>query len=107
VVTVWDLAGGGAPTVLRGHGGGVSGVAVCPSGERVAAASDDGVGRLWNRADPRRPVVLPLGGGAALAVAFGADGTRLTAGSIDGEVRVWRGNGHGHPRILRGHRGPV
>jgi WD40 repeat protein len=74
----------------------VTGLALSPAGDRVAAISASGEGGLWDRESSRRLVSL---GGFVLGMtsaAFSPNGNRLAIGSSGNEaVKLWDAEG-GH-----------
>jgi WD40 repeat protein len=82
------LRGPGAHTVqtLKAHAGGVTAIALGPSG-LLASAGEDGSLKLWTL-HPRR-MVRALDGGQVQSLTFSRDGRRLLAGGKDGVIRVW------------------
>lgn len=84
---VWDLASRQEVTTLRGHTGGLLGVAVNSDGTLVATASLDGTAKLWDLATGE---VLTLFGhdGPVNTVAFSPDGRFLATVSGDGTVSL-------------------
>jgi WD40 repeat protein len=96
------LVGDGVSTVLTGASDVIESLAFSPSGQVVAAASDDGRVHLWDVRDPRSPVTLPaLGsGGLAASVAFSPDGHLLAAASVDKHVHLWEVSDPAHARTL-------
>ncbi len=96
-------------SVLRGHAGAVTAVAVSPDGALLATASEDATVRLWDPATGQ-PHGAPLTGhdGAVWSVAFSPDGTLLASAGSDRTVRLWEtatGQPRGEP--LEGHSGAV
>jgi WD40 repeat protein len=82
------LRGPGAHAVqtLKAHAGGVTAIALGPSG-LLASAGKDGSLKLWTL-HPRR-TVRALDGGQVRSLGFSHDGRRLLAGGEDGVIRVW------------------
>ncbi len=94
-VSVWPVAGGAAPTVLRGHRKPVNGLSFSPDGRMLASAADDGV-RIW--AWPSGQLLLHFDdfGGPVRAAVFGSDNRSIVAFGSDtpgdlngGVVRAW------------------
>lgn len=76
-------------TVLSGHKGEVTGVAMLPSGTRVVSCGNDKTVRLWNLMDGKG---LQTFGGATDAVtslSVSADGKQLAASCMDNNVYLW------------------
>jgi WD40 repeat protein len=125
-VRLWDPRSASSATqgasgrplaILRGHTGGIRGVALSADGRLLASGSFDGTVRLWSLADirdgegtmlgihaagvpPSAGLVQKLPSGHLLAildghtggvrgVALSADGGRLASSSWDGTVRLW------------------
>ena len=89
-VQLWDLSTGAEGKRRRGPTDNISGVAVSPDGQSVAAASADKMVWLWQR-EPGQPVsaVCIKGHTAAVTgVAFVAADSLLSS-SHDGTVRQW------------------
>jgi WD40 repeat protein len=82
-----DLSVPAAQTTLEA-GGGLTSVAVSPSGDLLAAGSTDGNVYLWYAGD-HSPRVLRGHTDSVLSVAFSADELRLASSSQDLTVRVW------------------
>jgi len=113
---LWDL-GGQALAELRGHGHGVSCVAMDWASRRALSAGGDRSLWLWDleRCDAlRRLAVGGQGGVACLSVSWAAQ--RALAGCDDGALRLWglqEGPEEGGPDgarplwELQGHDGPV
>jgi WD40 repeat protein len=99
-VTVWDAATGRELLCVKGHLGKVRGVpqswqtfspkvALGPSGQRLAIASEDGTVKVWDVATGRELLCLEGHTGAILGMTFSPDGQRLATASRDQTVRVW------------------
>lgn len=88
-------AGGGSATegaqpafVLRGHAGGVAGVAFGPDPDLLAASSKSGVVKLWSVSTGELRAEVRAHATGATCMAFSVDGT-LVSGNADGTVRFW------------------
>jgi serine/threonine protein kinase/WD40 repeat protein len=94
-VLVFDLAGGGRPVRLEGHGSPVLGGAWRADGGLLATAgATDGTARLWDFGHPvpkQRvvPVFEPNAAGIE-AVAFAPEGRHLVTANPDGTIAVFR-----------------
>ena len=96
-------------SILAGHSGGVTSVAVTPDGSRVVSGSNDATIRIWDLAKGT-PVGEPLTGhsGGVTSVAVTPDGSRIVSGGCDSTIRIWdlaKGTSVGEP--LTGHGGAV
>jgi WD40 repeat protein/predicted Ser/Thr protein kinase len=95
-VRVWEVPGGRDVFTLRGHAGGVAGLAFSPDGTRLATvnegvlagpnlASRKGEVKVWDVTGGKELITLPGRGD----VAFSSDGRRLAALNADGRPQVW------------------
>jgi WD40 repeat protein len=91
-IKLWDLHTGEERLTLRGHLGGVFGVAFTPDGKRLASAGDDGRVKLWDPVGGQEVLTLYEHVGPVSAVAFSPDGRRLASSSFDGNVIGWDGS---------------
>jgi WD40 repeat protein len=88
-VRVWPTLTAGEPYLLRGHTGGVLGLAFSPDGTQLISAGGDFTVRVWNAAGSAELLQLKGQKGRTICLAFRPDGARLAAGGADGTVRIW------------------
>ena len=89
--------------VLRGHRGGVRGVAWSPDGQRLATVADDRTARVWDAEAGIELVVLRGHEDGVWGVAWSPDGQRLVTASGDRTARVWDAEEGAELAVLRGH----
>jgi tetratricopeptide (TPR) repeat protein len=106
-VRVWDAATGQQALTLRGHTGGVHGVAYGPDGRHLASAGDDTAVKVWDVTTGREVLTLRGHSGPVHGVAYSPDGRRLASASDDGMVKVWDTETGQEALALRGHSGTV
>jgi len=106
-VRVWDLEGGKAPLVLKGHTGWVYAVALTADGCSALSGSEDNTVRVWDLEGGKAPFVLEGHTSWVYAVAVTADGRLAVSGSGDKTVRVWDLEGGEAPLVLEGHTSSV
>jgi WD40 repeat protein/serine/threonine protein kinase len=74
---------------LRGHTGGVTGLAFSTDGLRLASASGDRTLKLWDTTSGQELRTLRAHQQWVNKVAFSPDGNRLASASDDGTAKVW------------------
>jgi WD40 repeat protein/serine/threonine protein kinase len=87
--TIWDVESGRQVQSLKGHKGGVVGVAYSPDGKLLASSGWDGTVRLWDPVSGSELRTLRGHENIVFRIAFHPDGKRLASGSWDGTVRIW------------------
>jgi WD domain, G-beta repeat len=102
-IRLWPAGASQPVSVLRGHEGGVTALAVSPNGQKVATASWDETVRIWDVRSGRNQMILQGHEGPVLTAAFSPDGARLVTAGEDRTARIWS-VADGKPlAILRGH----
>jgi WD40 repeat protein/serine/threonine protein kinase len=89
-VRIYSVATGKEVHVLKGHSGGVLGIAFSPDGKRLVSSggADESV-KLWDAQTGEEIITLVRGSTDLIRnVAFSADGRRIVASGKD-DVRVW------------------
>jgi tetratricopeptide (TPR) repeat protein len=101
---VWDARSGAPLLELKGHTGGVPGVAFSPDGTRIVTGSDDRTAKVWDARTGTLQLELKGHTAAVWGVAFSPEGTRIVTGSWDFTAKVWDAR-TGAPQLdLKGHR---
>ena len=93
--------------VLRGHQHGVTVVAYCPDGRRIARGSYDKTVRIWDAEAGVELVVLCGHEGRVSSLAYSPDGRRIASGSDDKTIRVWDVETGEELAVLCGHKDSV
>jgi WD40 repeat protein len=85
----WDRLCRAGPPALEGHHWGVSCVAYCPDGARLASAGWDQTVNIWEVATGRVLFALTGHADTIYGVAFSPDGTLLASASADKTIKIW------------------
>ncbi len=107
---VKDLLRSGRPLGrLRGHSGGIQGIALSSDGQRVATGSYDGTVRLWETRSGQLRTTFTGHIGAIWDLTMSEDGQLIASRGYDGTIRLWdtstgelRSTLHGHTGVMRG-----
>jgi WD40 repeat protein len=102
-VRVWDAQTGMECSCLRGHAGGVQGVAFFSAGTRIVSGSDDGTVRVWDAETGAELLCLRGHEAGVRSLACSPDGTRILSGANDCTVRLWDSRTGAELACLRGH----
>ena len=107
-ICLWDLKGGGAPRVWRGHTDAVFGVAFSPDGALLASCGRDAPRvRLWEVATGKVRTAWDAHPKWVWTACFSSDGRRLATCGGDSLVRIYP-TGETTPALeLAGHEGAV
>ena len=93
--------------LLHGGSKAVERLAFDPDGQRLVAASKDGVARIWTLRTGSLDHVLRGHHDAVNSARFSADGTLIVTASRDHDVRIWDASTGRLLHVLRGHFGEV
>ena len=107
VARLWEPSTGQLVASLRGHVGGVTGVALSADSQLLATGGDDGTVRLWQPAAGKLLAILEGHTGAVWGVALSADGRLVASGGADRTARVWEASTGRLVATLVGHSGLV
>ncbi|MGO9465271.1 MAG: protein kinase domain-containing protein [Isosphaeraceae bacterium] len=88
-VCIWDAETGEVLSLLRGHAGEITDLAITPDGNRLASASLDGTVRIWDLKTGLEVLTLDEHAGGVEGLAFSPDGRRLASANHDGTIRIW------------------
>ena len=106
-VRLWDVGKSQKLADLKGHRGGVFGLACSPDGKTLATADTEGIIRLWDLAALRELTAIAGHSAPVYALAFSPDGTLLASGSADQTVKIWDVATAQQLTCYRGHSGRV
>jgi WD40 repeat protein len=84
-----EQAGGALLSVMTGHQGDVTGLALTPDGRRAVTASDDRTLRVWHLERGRQESALVGHAQGVTGVLVTPDGCRVVSAGRDETVRVW------------------
>jgi WD40 repeat protein len=98
-IRVWRADGAGAPIVMRGHRGEISGFAIAPDGRRVVTAGHDGTVRAWPLDGRGEATVFRHHKGVVVDVRVTADSRRAVSIGADRRAVAQPLDGKGPPMI--------
>jgi WD40 repeat protein/tRNA A-37 threonylcarbamoyl transferase component Bud32 len=101
--TVWDAQTGQELFSLKGHTGGVWGVAYSSDGKRLASSSRDKIVKMRDAQTGQVLVALQGHTDGLRDVTFSPDGKRLASASADGTVKIWDTTTGPENRTFSGH----
>src|SRR5262249_49161199 len=94
-ILLWEVATRRIHATLKGHDGGVQGIAFTADGRTLASASSGpneilpGELKLWDVTTGEERAALKGHRWIVSAVAFAPDGRTLASGSWDGAIKLW------------------
>ena len=88
-IKLWDVWSGHDVGTFTGGAGAIRCFAFSPTGDRIAAGSDDGMLRVWLVSRRRALTAFAHGIDGVEWCAFTPDGTRVVSRASDGTVCVW------------------
>ena len=104
---VWDMETGHELRTLRGHTGGVHGVALSGHGRLAVSASEDKTLKVWEVETGRELQTLTGHGAYVWGVALSGDGRLAVSCSKDKTLKVWEVETGRELQTLQGHTGGV
>lgn len=84
-----------------------NGVALDPSGRRLATTDENGMVKIWDLETQKVQFTLKGHTGPTSAVAFSPDGTKLASGGEDSVIKLWDANSGELLLDMKGHAYPV
>jgi len=106
-VRVWCRSSRGPTLAIRGHTGGVFGLAIAADARLVASGGLDGNVRIWDMLTGRLRGTISAGGVPVWSVSLSDNGLLVAAGTADGTFKVWTLATGQVAAAVAGHAGPV
>ena len=101
------LMGGEEPLTLKGHFGGVVGVAFSADRKRLASANGNRTVSVWNATSGQETLTLKGHTLCVQSATFSSDGKRLASCSLDQTAKVWDATSGQEMLTLMGHTSEV